>query len=67
MGWGLLRTFIWSIEESVRVEGWEVGALALNTGWFCSQSHSDTDGKNKHFQVTRPPGVAGEGEEEGEH
>lgn len=30
-GWGLLRTFIWSVEERVRVEEWEVGALALNT------------------------------------
>lgn len=63
----LLRTLIRLIEGTVGVEGWEVGALDLNTGWFCSQSHSDTDGKNKHFQVTGPPGVGGEGEEEAAH
>lgn len=41
----LSRTVIWLAEGAKGVEAREVGALALNTGWFCSQPHGDTDGK----------------------
>lgn len=60
----LSGTVIWLAEGTEGVEAQDGGALALNTGWSCSQPHEDTDGKNKHFQVAGPPGVGGEGEDE---